>query len=95
MDATVGKGEYTVFLTADHGAVDVPAYLQSVNVPAGYVDNKDRKEKFNTFLNETYGTKDIVENISNNQIFLDRAMVKTLGLNLIDVQCYCNGTINL
>ncbi|WP_299111868.1 alkaline phosphatase PafA [uncultured Winogradskyella sp.] len=86
LDATVGKGEYTVFLTADHGAVDVPAYLQSVNVPAGYVDNKDRKEKFNTFLIETYGTKDIVENISNHQIFLDRAKVKTLGLNLIDVQ---------
>ncbi|WP_405573051.1 alkaline phosphatase PafA [Winogradskyella sp. Asnod2-B02-A] len=86
LDATVGEGEYTVFLTADHGAVDVPAYLQSVNVPAGYIDNKDRKEKFNAFLNETYGTKDIVENISNNQIFLDRAKVKSLGLNLIDVQ---------
>ncbi|NRD24729.1 alkaline phosphatase family protein [Winogradskyella litoriviva] len=86
LDATVGKGEYTVFLTADHGAVDVPAYLQSVNVPAGYVDNKDRKEKFNAFLIETYGTKDIVENISNNQIFLDRAKVKSLGLNLFDVQ---------
>lgn len=86
LDATVGKGEYTVFLTADHGAVDVPAYLQSVNVPAGYVDNKDRKEKFNAFLIKTYGTKDIVENISNNQIFLDREKVKVLGLNLIDVQ---------
>jgi predicted AlkP superfamily pyrophosphatase or phosphodiesterase len=86
LDATVGKGEYTVFLTADHGAVDVPAYLQSVNVPAGYVDNKERKQKFNAFLNSTYGTKDIVENISNNQIFLDRAKVKSLGLNLIDVQ---------
>tara|TARA_R110002049_G_C9154868_1_gene560591 strand:- start:484 stop:2166 length:1683 start_codon:yes stop_codon:yes gene_type:complete len=86
LDATVGKGEYTVFLTADHGAVDVPAYLQSVNVPAGYIDNKDRKEKFNAFLIKTYGTKDIVENISNNQIFLDREKIKTLGLNLIDVQ---------
>ncbi|MUU79583.1 alkaline phosphatase PafA [Winogradskyella endarachnes] len=86
LDETVGKGEYTVFLTADHGAVDVPSYLQSVNVPAGYVDYKDRKEKFNTFLNTTYGTKDLVENISNDQIFLDRAKVKSLGLNLIDVQ---------
>ena len=86
LDATVGKGEYTVFLTSDHGAVDVPSYLASVKIPAGYVDNKDRKEKFNTFLKTTYGTKAIVENISNNQIFLDRAKVKELGLNLIDVQ---------
>ncbi|QXP77827.1 MULTISPECIES: alkaline phosphatase PafA [Winogradskyella] len=86
LDANVGKGEYTVFLTADHGAVDVPAYLESVKVPAGYVDNKDRKARFNVFLNATYGTESIVENISNNQIFLDRAKVKELGLKLSDVQ---------
>jgi len=86
LDATVGKGEYTVFLTADHGAVDVPAYLESVKVPAGYVDNKDRKARFNAFLNATYGTDSIVENISNNQIFLDRNKVKELGLKLSDVQ---------
>ena len=86
LDMTVGKGEYTVFLTADHGAVDVPSYLSSVKIPAGYVDNKARKEKFNKFLKTTYGTKDIVENISNGQIFLDRTKVKSLGLSLIDVQ---------
>ncbi|WP_344711775.1 MULTISPECIES: alkaline phosphatase PafA [Winogradskyella] len=86
LDATVGKGEYTVFLTADHGAVDVPSYLTSARIPSGYVDNKDRKEKFNTFLEATYGTKDIVENISNGQIFLDRKKVEDLDLNLIDVQ---------
>ncbi len=86
LDETIGKGEYTVFLTADHGAVDVPSYLSSVKIPAGYVDNKDRKEKFNKFLNTTYGTEAIVENISNGQIFLDRAKVKSLGLNLTDVQ---------
>ncbi|WP_178984365.1 alkaline phosphatase PafA [Winogradskyella helgolandensis] len=86
LDSTVGQGEYTVFLTADHGAVDVPSYLHSVKVPAGYVDNKDRKVKLNTFLNTTYGTEDIVENISNDQIFLDRAKVKALGLKLSEVQ---------
>ncbi|MCL4169699.1 UNVERIFIED_CONTAM: hypothetical protein GTU68_064466, partial [Idotea baltica] len=86
LDATVGEGEYTVFLTADHGAVDVPSYLSSVKIPAGYVDNNTRKEKFQKFLITTFGTKDIVENISNNQVFLDRVKVKELGLNLIDVQ---------
>ncbi|MFD1015657.1 alkaline phosphatase PafA [Winogradskyella rapida] len=86
LDSTVGKGEYTVFLTADHGAVDVPSYLKTRKVPAGYVDNKDRKNRFNSFLDATYGTKDLVENISNNQIFLDRNKVNGLGLKLSDVQ---------
>ncbi len=86
LDETVGKGEYTVFLTSDHGAVDVPSYLKSVKIPAGYIDNKKRKAKFQKFLVETYGTSTIIENISNNQIFLDREKVKALGLDLMDVQ---------
>ena len=86
LDETVGKGEYTVFLTSDHGAVDVPSYLQSMNIPSGYLNNKDRKEKFQEFLTTTYGTEDIVENISNEQIFLNREKIKALGLSLVDVQ---------
>ncbi len=86
LDETVGEGNYTVFLTSDHGAVNVPSYLSSVKIPAGYIDNKDRKVKFQSFLMATYGTKDIVEKISNNQVFLNREKVKALGLNLSDVQ---------
>lgn len=86
LDVTVGEGEYTVFLTADHGAVNVPAYLQSVKIPAGYLDYNDRKERFTTFLESTYGTKDIVENVSNNQIFFNKEKLKELGLNIHDVE---------
>ncbi|MDO5972146.1 alkaline phosphatase family protein [Flavivirga aquimarina] len=86
LDAKVGKGAYTVFLTADHGAVDVPAYLQSVKIPAGYLNNAERKEKFQKFLKTTFGTTDILENISNSQIFLNREKIKALGLKLDEVQ---------
>ncbi len=86
LDDKVGKGEYTIFLTADHGAIDVPSYLQTLKIPSGYIDNLQRKEKFQKFLIDTYGDKDIVENISNNQIFLNREKIKTLGLNLEEVQ---------
>lgn len=86
LDEKVGKGEYIAFLTADHGAVDVPAYLQSVNIPAGYVDNDSRKKKFQKFLFDTFGTNEIVDNVSNNQIFLNREKVKALNLDLEEVQ---------
>ena len=86
LDTKVGKGAYTVFLTADHGAIDVPAYLQSVKIPAGYLENDKRKEKFQKFLMDTFGTTDILENISNSQIFLNREKIKALGLDLSDVQ---------
>ncbi|SEQ70770.1 Predicted pyrophosphatase or phosphodiesterase, AlkP superfamily [Hyunsoonleella jejuensis] len=86
LDAEVGVGEYTVFLTADHGAIEVPSYLQSAKIPAGYINRSERKEQFNKFLMDTYGTLEIVENISNNQIFLNRDIVKALDLDLDDVQ---------
>ncbi|TXD82838.1 alkaline phosphatase family protein [Subsaximicrobium wynnwilliamsii] len=86
LDAEVGKGEYTVFLTSDHGAIEVPSYLASVKIPAGYLDNNLRKEQFNTFLQNTYGTTEIMENYSNSQIFLDRKKVMDMGLDLQDVQ---------
>lgn len=86
LDKTVGQGEYTVFLTSDHGAVEVPSYLKSVKIPSGYIDNNSRKEQFQVYLKDTFGTTDIVENVTNNQIFINRNKVKELGLDLDDVQ---------
>jgi len=86
LDKEVGKNNYTVFLTADHAAIDVPAYLQSVKIPSGYLDNKKTKKKFDAFMEATYKASDLVENVSNNQIFLNRKKIKALGLNLTEVQ---------
>ncbi|WP_452601901.1 alkaline phosphatase PafA [Pontimicrobium sp. MEBiC06410] len=86
LDAKVGKGEYTVFLTSDHGAVEVPAYLQSVNIPAGYFNSKGLKEKLDAFLFKQFGASNLIENISNDQIFLDKALIQLLDVNLNTVQ---------
>ena len=86
LDENVGKGNYTVFLTADHAAIEVPAYLQSVKVPAGYIDSKAQKTMFSEFMKTKYGTTDLIENVSNNQIFLNRAKLNELNLDLETVQ---------
>jgi len=86
LDAEVGKGNYTVFLTADHGAVNVPAYMKSKKIPAGYLNNKAMRTALETYLKSTFNADGLIENISNNQIFLDREKIKTLGLELKDVQ---------
>jgi predicted AlkP superfamily pyrophosphatase or phosphodiesterase len=86
LDEQVGKNNYTVFLTADHGAVHVPAYLQSVKIPAAYVNTKKQQEKFVAFLTNSYGTIKIVKKLSNNQIFLDHDLIKEKKLDLAKVQ---------
>jgi len=86
LDAKVGKGEYTVFLTADHGAVDVPAYLKDKKIPAGYVSFDEIKKELNEFSKFNYGTEDIIINVSNNQIFLDYDLMLNLELKPKEVQ---------
>ena len=86
LDVKVGEGNYTVFLTSDHGAIHVPSYLQSVKIPAGYFDNSEFKSKIKDFLHKKYGNDKLIKNISNSQIFLDHHLLKTLHLELIDVE---------
>ncbi|MEJ1223045.1 alkaline phosphatase PafA [Sediminicola sp. 1XM1-17] len=86
LDKKVGKGEYTVFLTSDHGANEVPAYLKDQKIPAGYVQVGVMQGKLNEFVEYTFGTNDLIKNISNNQIFLDHGVIKGLDLNLEKVQ---------
>lgn len=81
LDATVGKDNYTVFLTADHAATQVPAYLQSVKIPADYL----QPQKFLNFLNEStskhFGSGELIENISNFQVFLNKEKIDSLKLD--------------
>lgn len=86
LDKKVGKGEYTVFLTADHGAIHVPSYLQSEKIPAGYVNLEVIRKQLDLFLENHYKISGFIENISNNQIFLNRAKIIQQNLSLEAVQ---------
>ncbi|RKE90992.1 alkaline phosphatase PafA [Ichthyenterobacterium magnum] len=82
LDAKVGVGEYTVFLTADHGAPYVPDYLLSVKVPAGLFDLNKMKADLNTLLEVKYGVSSLILSTINNQIFLDHDKINAENLNL-------------
>lgn len=76
LDSQVGKGNYTLFLTADHGGGDVPSYLTSLNVPSGYFDDVQFEEDLNKYLTENY-EEGLLESVSNYQVFFNyRALVE-------------------
>ncbi|EAR11630.1 putative alkaline phosphatase [Polaribacter irgensii 23-P] len=81
LDAEVGKGKYTLFLTADHAAVHVPSYLQSLKIPAHYIDNNKLENYITNITQKYFKSKDLVANISNYQIFLDKEKIESLGLD--------------
>lgn len=86
LDEKVGEGEYTVFLTADHAAINVPSYLMDSKIPAGYLDMDGMKTKFGEFLQYKYGTTDVVRDLSNYQLFLDHKILANLDIDLDDAQ---------
>ncbi|QLE00484.1 alkaline phosphatase family protein [Galbibacter sp. BG1] len=86
LDKKVGKGEYTVFLTADHAAVEVPSYLKSMEIPGGNFHKKEFLDPLNKFLKATFGSDKLVKNFSNEQIFLDQEVIKSLGLSSTEVE---------
>jgi predicted AlkP superfamily pyrophosphatase or phosphodiesterase len=71
LDAEVGKGNYTLFLTADHGGGDVPTYLTSVKIPSGYFDDPEFDTKLKEFIFEKYKEENLIESISNYQVFFN------------------------
>lgn len=86
LDKQVGKGNYTIFLTADHAAVPVPAYLSSLKIPSGYLNIKPLASRIDEITKAYFNATDLVENISNYQLFLNYQKIKDLGLNIVNVE---------
>ncbi len=60
--------------------------MRNNKIPAGYFDNATPDKEIGEFCRKEFGGKDIIENITYGQTFLDREKLNSLGLNLYEVQ---------
>jgi predicted AlkP superfamily pyrophosphatase or phosphodiesterase len=86
LDSKVGKGNYTVFLTADHAAPDVLNYMKSVRIPSGFFNETTMQNELNAFLKSKYGVENIIVSKINNQLFLDHDKINNNGLDLVKIK---------
>ena len=86
LDNQVGKGEYAVFLTSDHGASHVSNFLIDNNIPGGYFRKSDFVRQLNEAVASRFGTLDLVRNISNNEIFLNHEGITKSKINWEQIQ---------
>lgn len=75
LDQRVGDGRYTVFLTADHAGVDVPAYLKDLKGSAGYVDLTALRAELEQHLQGRFGAGPWVSGILNEQVYLNDTLI--------------------
>ncbi|GGB92371.1 alkaline phosphatase PafA [Dyadobacter sediminis] len=76
LDGWVGKGEYTVFLTADHGVVDVPGFAAEHKLPSGIVNRKVVNAAVNEALSKAFGKESYILATDNNQLYFDHELMK-------------------
>lgn len=78
LDSEVGEGQYTLFLTSDHGAVDCPGTKTN---PAEYVIRGNLKSRLDSISMVEFGGK-VIRKVSNFQIWFDHDLIEELNLNL-------------
>jgi len=85
LDRQVGKGLYTVFLTADHGAAHVPEYSQENRLPGGRVFMGKIIDRLNAGLEKMYRLKKLIVSDDNYQLHLDHFQLDSAAINSQEV----------
>ena len=86
-DANVGKGNYLVFLSADHGAMNNVRFLQDRRIPAGNWDDGVAAKKLNEVIAKEFpNTGDLVKTVMNYQVFFNREVIKNQHLDFAKIK---------
>ena len=86
LDERFGKDGYLVFLTADHGGAPTPSYMQTLQSVGGYWKSDRLELALEDSLAARYGAGDWIINESNQNIFLNRSLVRSKKLSLKEIQ---------
>lgn len=81
LDKRVGAGAYTVFLTADHAAVDVPEYLRAQGGAAGYVEMAPLVATVEAAASERFGPGKWVRRRVKEQLYLNDSLIVARGVD--------------
>lgn len=90
LDATLGKDNYLLFLSADHGVSHVPGFLQENHIPAGTINPKDLTKELNDSVEARYGIKKAILKIENSQLYIDENAIGKFS----DVKEFIVGLLN-
>jgi len=85
LDTQVGKGNYLLFLTADHGVSPVPQYLQSLKIPAGTKTDVQMTADMELQLDKEFGNKNWILTYTNQQVYLNYAAMDSAKINMEDI----------
>lgn len=85
LDANIGEGEYTVFLTADHGVADIPAFTKKHKIASGLFTGNEIRGLVDKTLMAKFGEGKWVESFDNYQMYLNHDLMATKKVTTEDI----------
>lgn len=81
LDDYIGKGQYTVFLTADHGVAHIPNFSIANKLPGGGYDETKKVDDMNAALKAQFGYGNLITGIYNYQVVLNNRLIDSARLS--------------
>lgn len=85
LDATLGKGNWVSFLTADHGVADIPGFLKKHKIPSGVGEGAKELSYLNGQLAEKFGEGKWIKANDNYQLYLDHELMAKKNVTIAQV----------
>jgi predicted AlkP superfamily pyrophosphatase or phosphodiesterase len=93
LDNNLGRGNYLVFLSADHGVADVPGFAQSQKMPAGVLDASVSSKEVKAALKNAFGEGEFIRAEDNSQIYLNDSLLKAKALSYAQIHAVVRETL--
>jgi len=84
LDKEVGKDNYLLFLTADHGICDVPGHSLKYKMPGGVLPKEVLYAQLNDNLNKAFGVGKYILEYEDNQFFVNKELLIANKVNYDD-----------
>ena len=76
LDKTIGQDSYVLFLSSDHGAANIPGYLQENKIPAGLINSSTVQQYVDKFLQRDFKITNGISKVINYQVYLNHEVIK-------------------
>ena len=80
LDKKVGKGEYIVFLSADHGAAHAEGYMKANKMVTGFFDDGLQKN-LEEDLKQQFAHEKLIMAVDNYQIYINHNLIRENSLD--------------
>ena len=81
LDTRIGKGKYTLFITADHAAAHNISFLVDNKIPSARFSGSSLQRSLNKKLEGKFGAKNLVLSMSNYQVHLNYKVLDSMSLD--------------